>query len=312
MLPKVLQDLCKDGSMEFIVIDMSKSLEEQGPFDVIIHKVLEWYNQGHEVGNAKLRKLLNYVGSCSKVPKVLDPIEETVRLADRFYSMKILEDCQFVMKGISVFVPKFTFLKKTDSENILDIVNKNGMDFPIITKPPVTRCDAEAHDMAIIFSEEAVDDINFPCVIQQFVNHSSILYKVAAVGQRMYICERPSVKNLQRSLDRTVYFDSMTVSKRNVHNKDLHDRNPQKMNFQTSVSCDLPLLDEDVVGELIKRITSRIDLSLFGVDIIVDEKTGDYGLIDLNYLPSYDGVLTHFAGDLYHKLQTFKGDVVTN
>ena len=206
MLPKLLQDLCKDGSMEFIVIDMNKSLEDQGPFDVIIHKVLEWYNQGHEVGNAKLMKLLNYVGSCSKVPKVLDSIEETVRLADRFYSMQVLEDCQFVMKGINVFVPKFTFLKKIDSENIVDIVNKNGMDFPIITKPPITRCDAEAHDMAIIFSEEAVQDIIFPCVIQQFINHGSILYKVAAVDEQMYICERPSVKNLKRGLDPTVLF----------------------------------------------------------------------------------------------------------
>ena len=104
----------------------------------------------------------------------------------------------------------------------------------------------------------------------------------------------------------------MTVSKRNIHNKNLHDRNPQKIKFQTSVTCDVPLLDEDVVGELLKRITSRIDLSLFGVDIIVDEKTGDYGIIDLNYLPSYDGVLTHFAGDLYRKLQTCIADVVTN
>ena len=311
MLPKLLQDLCKDGSIEFVVMDMNADLEEQGPFDVIIHKILEWYNHGLETGNSKLRKLLNYVSSCPQIPKVLDPIEETVRLADRFYSMQIMEDCQFVMNGIRVYVPKFTFLKKTDSEHILEIIDKKGMDFPIITKPHVTRCDAEAHDMAIIFSEAAVTDINFPCVIQQFVNHNSMLYKVAAVGQRMYICERPSVKNLERSLDDTVYFDSMTVSKRNVHNKDLHDRNPQKMQFQTSVTSDEPLLDEQVVGELIKRITNRIDLTLFGVDIIVDEKTGDYGLIDLNYLPSYDGVLTHFAEDMYRKLLTLKAEKTT-
>ena len=312
MLPKLLEDLNKDGSMEFVVMDMNGDLEQQGPFDVIIHKILEWYNHGLETGNAKLKKLLNYVRSCPQMPKVLDPIEETVRLADRFYSMQIMEDCQFVMNGIRVYVPEFTFLKKTDSEHVLEILDKKGMDFPVITKPPVTRCDAEAHDMAIIFSEAAVTDINFPCVVQQFVNHNSMLYKVAAVGEQMYICERPSVKNLERSLDDTVYFDSMTVSKRHVHNKDLHDRNPQNMKFQTSVSCDEPLLDERVVGELIKRITNRIDLTLFGVDIIVDEKTGDYGLIDLNYLPSYDGVLTHFAEDMYRKLLTVKSDKVTS
>lgn len=314
MLPKLLQDLCNDGSMEFVVIDMNKSLDQQGPFDVIIHKILEWYNSGNEVGNAKLMKLLNYVGSCAKVPKVLDPIEETVRLADRFYSLQILEDCKFVKNGIRVFVPRFSFLKKTDSENFLEIIKRQGITFPLITKAPVTRCDAEAHDMAIIFSEQNIDDINYPCVAQQFVNHGSILYKIAAVGHRFYICERPSVKNLQPSIGnrKTVYFDSMTVSKRNIHNKDLHDRNPQTMDFQTSLSSEEPLLNEEVILELLKRITSRIDLTLFGVDIIVDEKTGDYGLIDLNYLPSYDGVLPYFAGDLYRKLQTFKADKLAN
>lgn len=308
MLPKLLQDLCKDGSMEFIVIDMNRSLKSQGPFDVIIHKVLEWFNLGYDVGNAKLIKLLNYVGSCGIMPKVIDPIEETVRLADRFYSLQILKDCQFVKNDIRVFVPNFTFLKKTDSENIIELIKKLGMHFPIITKAPVTRCDMEAHDMAIIFSEENVHDINFPCVIQQFINHNSILYKVAAVGHRFFICERPSVKNLQESTQKTVYFDSMTVSKRNIHNKELHDHNPQNMKFKTSISSEVPLLDEDVIIELMKRITSRLGLTLFGVDIIVDEKTGNYGIIDLNYLPSYDGVLPQFARDLYCKLQTVKAD----
>ena len=302
-LPKSLEDLCHDNSMQFIVIDMNKNLNEQGPFDVIIHKILEWYNLGEEVGNANLCKLMNYVRSCVRSVKVLDSIEETVRLADRCYALEILKCCEFQMNGIKVYTPKFMFLGKTEAQNSLDLIDKNGINFPLITKPHVTRCDAEAHDMSIIFSEHAVNDIITPCVIQEFVNHGSILYKVAAVGKQMYICERPSVKDLHGGPEPSVYFDSMTVSKRNIHNEILHDRNPHEMKFRTTTGSEKQLLDEEVVSELLQRINNRINLSLFGVDIIVDRETGNYGVIDLNYLPSYDGVLTYFAGDLYRKLK---------
>lgn len=306
--PKILEDLCYDNSIEFVVIDMNKKLEDQGPFDVIIHKILEWYNLGEEAGHAKLQKLLNYVRSSPRPIKMLDPIEETVRLADRYYSMEVLKNCEFQMNGIKVFVPKFAFLKKTASENAMDVINAHGLRFPLLTKPPVTRCDAEAHDMSIIFSEHSIGDVLSPCVLQEFVNHGSMLYKVATVDDNMYICERPSVKNLDRGMEATVYFDSMTVSKRNIYNEDLHESNPQLISFRNSVSCNESLLDQDVVRELLRRITKRIGLSLFGVDIIIEESTGNYGVIDLNYLPSYDGVRKQFAIDLYRKLSRIRAE----
>lgn len=301
-LPHLLEKLCDDGSMEFIVMDMNKSLTEQGPFDVIIQKVLEWYNVGEEQGNAKLRKLVSYVRSHQSI-KMLDPIEETVRLADRFYSMEVMRDCQFTMKGIQVFVPKYIFLDDSNVKNALDVIAAGGIKFPIITKPPVTRCDAEAHDMSIIFSERRACDIVAPCVIQEFVNHGSMLYKVAAVGDKMYICERPSVKNLVGGIEPTVYFDSMTVSKRDIHNEDLHEQNPQTMKFRTTAGSCKHLLDSEIVTELLRHISNRVNLNLFGIDIIIEERTGNYGIIDLNYLPSYDGVLEYFAADLYSKLK---------
>lgn len=301
----MLQELCLDNSVEFVVIDMNKSLNEQGHFDVIVHKVLEWYNQGEEVGDAKLKKLLNYVHSVPRAVTLLDPIEKTVELADRLHSMHVLKKCEFTMKGISVFVPQFAFIEKTDSENILSIVNKHNLRFPLITKPPLTRYDAEAHDMAIIFSEHSLGDVMSPCVIQEFVNHGSILYKIANADQSSYICERPSVKNLEASCETTVYFDSMTVSKTNVHNADLHEVDPNLLNFRTlrMDEEDDTILDRDVVNELLRLIVEHSGLSFFGVDIIVDEKTGNYGIIDLNYMPSYNGALDMLANDLYANIK---------
>lgn len=49
--------------------------------------------------------------------------------------------------------------------------------------------------MAIIFSEEDLQDIKPPCVIQSFINHNAVLYKVFVVGDSYSVVERPSLKN---------------------------------------------------------------------------------------------------------------------
>ncbi len=49
--------------------------------------------------------------------------------------------------------------------------------------------------MAIIFSEEDLKDIKHPCVIQSFINHNAVLYKVFVVGEAYNVVQRPSIRN---------------------------------------------------------------------------------------------------------------------
>lgn len=49
--------------------------------------------------------------------------------------------------------------------------------------------------MAIIFSEDDLKDVRPPCVIQSFINHNAVLYKVFVVGDSYTVVERPSLKN---------------------------------------------------------------------------------------------------------------------
>lgn len=49
--------------------------------------------------------------------------------------------------------------------------------------------------MAIIFSEEDLKDIKPPCVIQSFINHNAVLYKVFVVGDSYSVVQRPSIRN---------------------------------------------------------------------------------------------------------------------
>ena len=50
--------------------------------------------------------------------------------------------------------------------------------------------------MAIIFSEADLKDIKPPCVLQSFINHNAVLYKVFVVGEAYSVVERPSIRNL--------------------------------------------------------------------------------------------------------------------
>jgi len=295
-LPDNLTKYSNHSNIEIVIIDTERTLDEQGPFDVIIHKVLEWYQFGAEVGEKRLVNLIEYVERCAYRVKLLDPIEDVLKVADRYYSFQVLKKCEFKMNGIKVYVP--TTLYIDEQTDILKEVNFHNVKFPIIAK----NCDSENHEMSIIFSESNLADISMPCVVQEFVNHSSILYKVCVVNRKLFICERPSVKNLQTGTVDTVTFDSMTVSKRNVHNSLLHDKNPLSLKFRTCLTSEENLLNSDVVMEIVNRIQTQLNLTLFGFDIIIDDKTGDYVIIDLNYLPSYDAVNSYFAEELYSLL----------
>ena len=71
--------------------------------------------------------------------------------------------------------------------------------------------------------------------------------------------------------------------------EDLHVSDPNKRRWR---NCDelSEMLDRDVVEEIVSRIHTATHLHLFGFDILVEEGSGDYALIDINRFPSYAGI----------------------
>lgn len=49
--------------------------------------------------------------------------------------------------------------------------------------------------MCLLFGTASLADIHPPCVLQSFVNHGAVLYKVYVVGDKHCCVERPSIKN---------------------------------------------------------------------------------------------------------------------
>lgn len=93
--------------------------------------------------------------------------------------------------------------------------------------------------MAIIFSEEDLNDVKPPCVIQSFINHNAVLYKVFVVGDSYTVVERPSLKNFPSGPtgeDRDIWGVDRGLAKRHRLNKmhnvsKLSTKRPHKMAF---------------------------------------------------------------------------------
>lgn len=89
--------------------------------------------------------------------------------------------------------------------------------------------------MAIIFSEEDLNDVKPPCVIQSFINHNAVLYKVFVVGDSYTVVERPSLKNFPSGPtgeDRDIWGVDRRHRLNKMHNvSKLSTKRPHKMAF---------------------------------------------------------------------------------
>ena len=290
-------------------IDMEKSIEDQGPFDIIFHKILKWFDKDPNKGQSYLNKLVEYHQKYNHIT-LIDPIENGIKLANRSLTLGIAKQCEFTIGNKSVFLPKYVFLGEADEQVAKKKVKAMNMHYPIIAKKLIgTASLTESHDMRIIFSEDRLKDLSLPCVVQEFLNHGGKMFKVYVIGDKFYICEKPSIQNFHASDKETLFFDSTNITK-GEYFPTLHEKDPSAINFETSDHKEL--LDRQVISALIQRLRSVLHFYMLGIDIIIDEETKNYGIIDLNYSPSFHCVMPHFPFDLLEVFVNISNQLRTN
>lgn len=136
----------------------------------------------------------------------------------------------------------------------------------------------------VIFNEEGLKDCQPPCVAQDFVNHSAILYKVFIVGNNFHVAERPSLKNFYandcESLD-TLFFSSHDISKSGSNSEwSVISAEDEALRVQPNF---------EIIESIVVKVTKIFGLVLVGVDVVIENHTGKYAIIDVNVFPGYDG-----------------------
>ncbi|XP_041669073.1 inositol-tetrakisphosphate 1-kinase [Cheilinus undulatus] len=287
-------DLCRKRGIEVVQLDLNQPLEEQGPLDVIIHKLTDLIleaDQNDSQAVLLVQRVQVYIDAHPETI-VLDPLPAIRTLLDRCKSYQLIHRIESCMQDERICSPPFMVLNSECSPDVLEQIRRQGLTFPFICKTRVAH-GTNSHEMAIIFSEEDLKDVKPPCVIQSFINHNAVLYKVFVVGDSYTVVERPSLKNFPAGpADRkAIFFNSHNVSKPESSSDLTTRENLEGVSQPPS---------DDVIRELSRSLRQALGVSLFGIDVIINNQTGQHAVIDVNAFPGYEGVPEFFNDLLNH------------
>ncbi|XP_071925348.1 inositol-tetrakisphosphate 1-kinase 3 isoform X2 [Coffea arabica] len=173
-----------------------------------------------------------------------------------------------------VGVPRQLVIKK-DPSSIPDAVNSAGLRLPLVAKPLV----AKSHELSLAYDQYSLKKLEPPLVLQEFINHGGVLFKVYIVGEAIKVVRRFSLPDVSKPelLKNAGVFRFPRVSCA-AATADEADLDPSVAELPPR-----PLLEK-----LARELRRRLGLRLFNLDIIREHGSADkYYVIDINYFPGY-------------------------
>ncbi|XP_059038933.1 inositol-tetrakisphosphate 1-kinase isoform X2 [Mustela lutreola] len=295
------QSLTVSGTSLDFKLNLSRPIEEQGPLDVIIHKLTDVILEADQNDSQSLELVHRFQEYIDAHPEtiVLDPLPAIRTLLDRSKSYELIRKIEAYMKDDRICSPPFMELTSLSGDDTMRLLEQNGLAFPFICKTRVAH-GTNSHEMAIVFNQEGLSAIQPPCVVQNFINHNAVLYKVFVVGESYTVVQRPSLKNFSAGMsDReSIFFNSHNVSK------------PESSSVLTALDKIEGVFErpsDEVIRELSRALRQALGVSLFGIDIIINNQTGQHAVIDINAFPGYEGVSEFFTDLLNHVATVLQG-----
>ncbi|TXG68168.1 hypothetical protein EZV62_003103 [Acer yangbiense] len=278
-------------------IPLSSQLKE---VDVILHKATDEIVSIELGSSSESCTRITYTTGMQEVQRfmedhsdfvVIDPLDNIFSVLDRLKIQLILLGLQDLnVEGCrTIRAPHFL---KVNNFSVLDLAQRLSeakLSFPSIVKPQVACGVADAHSMAIVFGVQDFKDLSvpLPAVVQEYVNHSSTLFKFYVLGENVFHAVKkstPNSENLMKSYERNglrpIMFDSLKSLPTDTENGNSGD----------VVSFKVDDLDLGLVKDAAKWLAGKLDLTIFGFDVVIQEGTGDHVIVDVNYLPSFKEV----------------------
>ncbi|KAK3231154.1 hypothetical protein Dsin_003035 [Dipteronia sinensis] len=276
-----LEGLARNKGILFVAIDPQRPLSEQGPFDIVLQKL---------TGKEWSQILEDYRGTHPEVT-VLDPPDAIQHLHNRQSMLQCVADMNLSNAYGKVGVPRQLVIEK-DASSIPEVVNNAGLTLPLVAKPLVNDGSAKSHELSLAYDQYSLKKLEPPLVLQEFVNHGGVLFKVYIVGEAIKVVRRfslPDVTKQELSKSAGVFrFPRVSCAAASADDADL----------DPSVG-ELP--PRPLLERLAKELRRRLGLQLFNLDIIREHGTRDhFYVIDINYfpglgkMPEYEHIFTDF------------------
>ncbi|KAG2290213.1 hypothetical protein Bca4012_028733 [Brassica carinata] len=235
-------------------------------------------------GMEELRKYMEDQNACA----VVDPLQHIYPVLDRLKMQHILLGLEdLTASGRKIRGACFHQIDSYDEPDLAQNLSRAGLSLPCIVKPQVACGVADAHSMAIVFRVEDFKDLNtpVPAIIQEYVDHSSRIFKFYVLGEKIFHAVKksiPSSSTLRKSAEgnglRPILFDSLKSLPVGSANQNPVDE-----------------IDLELVTEAANWLRKKLDLTIFGFDVVIQEGTRDHVVVDLNYLPSFKEIPDNIA-----------------
>ncbi|KAL3630812.1 hypothetical protein CASFOL_023796 [Castilleja foliolosa] len=283
-----LLNLANQRGIDLVPIQLTKPLIDQIPFDCIIHKLPdpEWTNQ--------LKDLLAHHPNVVVIdnPDAIERVHSRVTMLEAVSNLKPPPE-------LSIEVPRQVFV---ESPHSLLSAASEGLNFPVIAKPLLANGSAGSHQMYLVLDGEGLGELKLspPFVLQEFVNHGGVIFKVYVAGRHIQCVKRRSLPDISPeklgTTEKVIPFSQIS----NVAALDYPSDD------ESSDGAELP--PSEFVNEVGNQLRQGLKLNLFNFDMIRDSRNGGrYLIIDINYfpgfakMPSYETILTDFFLDVVKK-----------
>ncbi|XVE90425.1 hypothetical protein DITRI_Ditri20bG0076800 [Diplodiscus trichospermus] len=279
ILPSLLSHASQRGIV-FTKIDPNKPLIQQGQFDCIIHKLY---------GSDWKQNLQDFASQ-----------NPNVRIIDSPDSIEVLHNRISMLESVSKLkIANIGVPKQVAVTELIDMENLK-LTFPLVAKPLDADGSETSHKMHLIFDNHGLENLRPPFVLQEFVNHGGVIFKVYVAGEYYRCVKRRSLPDISDEKMATLK-GSLPFSQ--VSNLAAAGNGGEGCDFEKT-----EMLPERLVKELVKGLREELRLNLFNFDVIRDGKNKDnYLIIDINYFPGYakmpdfESVITDFLWDVVHK-----------
>ncbi|KAJ8500782.1 hypothetical protein OPV22_011334 [Ensete ventricosum] len=285
-----LVDLSRQRGIDLVPIDTTRPLAEQGPFDCVLHKLYseDWKAQ-----------LDDFATKNPGVP-IVDPPPAITRLHNRISMLQVVSELKIPQQRETFGIPSQLVIYDSGTLNSNVI---GALRLPIIAKPLVADGSAKSHKMSLVFHRDDLQKLTPPLVLQEFVNHGGVIFKVYVVGDSVQCVKRKSLPDVtEEELEGSA--GSVTFSQ--VSNMTTTQDSSKADYYMQLDDAEMP--PSSFVTEIARGLRQALRLRLFNFDVIRDVKVGThYLVIDINYfpgfakMPSYEEVLTDFFWSVVHE-----------
>ncbi|KAK1399340.1 Inositol-tetrakisphosphate 1-kinase [Heracleum sosnowskyi] len=281
LIKQSLLDHAKNQGIQLVEINASEPLIPQGPFDAIIHKLYddEW--------NQKL----NCFASENPNVVIVDSPCDVERLHNRVSMLEAVGKMKKKEKtNALVSIPEQVVVQ--DSKLLSDLSAFDDLKFPVIAKPLLANANSNSHQMSLVFNNNGLMELEAPLILQQFVNHGGVIFKVYVAGKYVKCVLRNSLPDIS---DEKLKNSGNLMPFSQISNIGPGGKNVDEV--------DMPAMS--FVEQVGQGLRQALNLNLFNFDLIRDsEDKSRYFIIDINYfpgyekLPSYESLLTDFFKDI--------------